>query len=486
MSLNNGFLKVMKYMVIVCLINQINAQENISSLNTDFFPELAVSSDATLRKCNCQANEVYVNDTCSNFPTFVGLYDIVNSNLVKVDTTEYQNIEVNELQCKSPSLKANITADEFAITPNGKLYLHSLGLSFDVENYCIDHLLRNDGGLYWRAEICVLPPPIPRCCLLKSHEENQTYIENCGQENVTFSPPIVEGSDILTWDRLETKDLTLPNCNIGDSVISIHLDNYETSSLLYSPEGPYLFYQPSNLHPLFHISPDEYCLSAVESENYVSYQASFCYPDELIVEKVDCNNSTCVRKCCPLGESYNDSKICTASEGSFDLSKSFYDAKRQIHTKPPDDIKILVGSPDCYLLDVPSTDNKRKQPLLLTSGQLYIQQTETFLSVSEYCLDFKQDSKNNHIFYCAKDQEDVSSFKKLWKQTIMPVFLGISCVFMLATLIIFISVTELRIKLSSQCLVSQVSALLAAYIAYIIILVIKDDVSDPACQTLGE
>lgn len=55
--------------------------------------------------------------------------------------------------------------------------------------------------------------------------------------------------------------------------------------------------------------------------------------------------------------------------------------------------------------------------------------------------------------------------------------------FLLATLGVYLGVAELRDQMYGRCLISMVTAMLAAYICF---LIPADDFSDPSCYIKGE
>ena len=474
---------------------------------------------ATLRKCHCDAHEAISNNECKKIETFVGVFDHSDSDHEKVNTSSYGTIQIGELICQAPKLKATLSDGSFSLLTNGNLILLTLQIIFDEKNYCINHFLDEKEQLQWLAEVCLEPPPIPRCCSYnktKFFEENSmtnallnnksSIIDNynnnisidhpltdCPYANISFSPPIIESSDILIWDNLETFDNLITDCNENSTLITLQLD-YSTQEtiLYYSQFGPYLSHTPSKFQPIIHKSPDEFCLSAERKNvNTTVYSATFCSPKDVLIEEIDCNNHTCVRKCCLEEETYDEAyRLCIPSDRNFEIGKTFYDYKRKIHTYTPQNIKIVSGFPSCnFPIDVKTSDNQRKQPMLLNTGHLYIPQSETILATTHYCIEDKTTLQQNHtriIVYCQVEENKVSQFKQIWKQMILPVFLGISCVFMFITLCVFLSIKEIRNKMSSQCLISQVASLLAAYMTYIVILVSKNEISNTFCQVIGK
>lgn len=76
-------------------------------------------------------------------------------------------------------------------------------------------------------------------------------------------------------------------------------------------------------------------------------------------------------------------------------------------------------------------------------------------------------------------------FQKCTQSTI-PIFkvlMGVSCVFMVMTLGVYLGVAELRDQMYGRCLISLVSAMLTAYIGHMIE---SEDLSDGACYAKGK
>lgn len=191
------------------------------------------------------------------------------------------------------------------------------------------------------------------------------------------------------------------------------------------------------------------------------YVALFCATDPAVQRPLDrklCRDTPCARKCCPLGKflKYNDTNtgVCiytrTAADDWTPQNSSF---GRDV----PSDMRMVFTIPrdrPCYVLH---------EFLLLGNGNLEIEGSFQ-MSLDDYCIDFEVSQGVEGRREAARICPDPKVC--WWKNELQDViFLSVSCVFLLLTVVAYVGTPALRGTNSSRCLVALVvSRLLASLI----------------------
>lgn len=440
--------------------------------------------NATIQKCRCIANSVWSGSDCSQTEqTYVAVMNL-DVNIASKSSTDAFQVTVDEAQCSENQIKISLVpsqgySNQFSLLPNGSLYWQMLAF----EHYCFDHTFDSDGQLSWEADVCVSPPVVPRCC-------HSLAIGSDGSCNAYssrfFSPPVLVNEQEVQWPGGVPERAVSVTCKGYEKLLSRPLDMGDTN-LKYGSGVVSLAWSPGdstqrNQAEGFCVSPDG------ESGRY---NASVCYEDQIAVYQQQCSSATCVRKCCPKGELMYGIE-CVPAGDAFLWTPSFTDASDHVSSVgPPEDLNFLYGVPThCHLFMLDPETVKEDNFLLLSNGELFLPRDggadESFLP-THYCIDnfVSQDKAVEKALICF-DSEPAQPVCSTVKEKLYPSLLLMSSVFLGLTLVVYISVPDIRDKLHGRCLISLVAALFVGYTLLATTRLAAGSLSSSACYFLGE
>lgn len=134
------------------------------------------------------------------------------------------------------------------------------------------------------------------------------------------------------------------------------------------------------------LRPDDFCLNQIAEEptiREVDFAVRYCIPDP-------CNDTNCVRKCCPMGMAVNESsKLCQSSKEPFKFD--FQETSGQIVTPDPDSYILLYGdAPACPygMYALMPEENTEENFYILPNGEIFVTgYPKDENTLREYCFD---------------------------------------------------------------------------------------------------
>ncbi|XP_042206092.1 G-protein coupled receptor Mth-like [Homarus americanus] len=192
------------------------------------------------------------------------------------------------------------------------------------------------------------------------------------------------------------------------------------------------------------------------------YIVFFCRmdPDDQISRDRElCTLKPCVRKCCPRGKFFqndiciyvrNITEMWTPQVSSWSLGMS-------------SDLEIADNLPfDSYDKNCYADDQKKT---LFESGELKV--SGIFMDPEDYCIDFEEHEDTVREVAQLCPQQDACN----WKSEVLdPVLMAVSCVFLAATAMVYITVAELRRTSYSHCFIPMIITLFIKSILILILL----------------
>lgn len=443
---------------------------NVLFCEIDSIPEISgnVLEGANIYKCKCGMNEALdSNGDCTPSSNPVLVWDNVEQKHFVTDIANFSSVTLNPVKCKKGYSKLKLSQFQFLIFTNGLLDNLEMYGDFDAplsSSYCIDQVLE-ESGISLTAEVCQANPAIPTCCPpgYVSREIGKCHWHG---EQIPFNLTLV-GNFLweeynLTEKRIQCKEgeivkrepITYPD-RIGASLIGYPLGSKVKWISLY------------NFSP---VEYQDYCVAATESAGEWRYYAEFCAPDPKLQHLEMCKNSTCLRKCCPLGYIFDTMySVCIPEENHL-IQYTFIESDGRPMEEIPQTTTLVYGFPFCDDSYQLSSDSKERSTLTFTSEGTLITVTSGNYSSLDYCVEgfvYNYTDPNstikNDAIVCIKNFEQNCQ----WRWIISGVLLSISCIFYILTLTIYIAIDKLRSKMVGKCLISQVSALLIAYLTLI-------------------
>ncbi|XP_069194688.1 probable G-protein coupled receptor Mth-like 3 [Procambarus clarkii] len=204
-------------------------------------------------------------------------------------------------------------------------------------------------------------------------------------------------------------------------------------------------------------------LGTQHTEPHPQYIAHFCKIDPLVQRYRDrqvCSRITCLRKCCPPGKflrSGEESPMCIYSDN---YTKS-WTLDGSTHIRDPDSFShfhIIYSIPtneQCFNFD---------NFTIVANG--YLEMEGDQFSQEDYCVDYQEQDSGEikEVVHLCLNLDECG-----WKYRILnPVLMGVSCVFLAATAVVYIFVAELRRDNSSRCIVAMALTTIVTYIIVIV------------------
>ncbi|XP_063607577.1 G-protein coupled receptor Mth2-like [Penaeus indicus] len=441
-------------------------------------PQLPAPSPAnlTLRKCLCGAGQAWDGAQCVDAEeTPVAVMD-QNLREFILDSRDFGQVITEQITCPDLQEPVVLQIEENVVIGSDWTYWKDQQLVF--HEFCIEHTPKLE------VRVCLRPPTIPRCCL-PGH-----VLEKDGsctpRDAIEFKPPVKL--------RLSRQPVHFPDTNAADTVEEVTCQGLAVPHRVdLSGSSDTLLYSVS-IAPLEWLPPSEYARTSevamsycvgVEAGSSISdtkYVAVVCYTDPAKAHRFICANGTCVRKCCAADKILTPSGCRKAAppeeiwEPSLHFNKS-RTPKEDIN----DDLIVVSGLPLCKEFFTLKLEDENDTHFLLGNGSLHVPALRTF-HADKYCLDLNQTNTGKELiaFLCLLSQKKECK----WKVVLILVLQCISCVFLFATLVVYVSVAELRDRTNGRCLISMVAAMLAAYVSFVVNQKSRD-VSDGECLTMG-
>lgn len=457
-----------------------------------FVPDV---SNATLRKCRCEGDQVWDGAACQDVATFVAIIDYWYEQRVSLNTSEFSRVVVGEVHCPEGHRKVVLDSNEpsvpeFSLLESGEVYW--LGVHFP--DYCIDHTLDPNGEpKSWMAHLCLPPPPVSLCCP-KGHAllPNGTCYPTDAALNVPLSMEVA--GQHLSWE-IDAHRSTLTNLTCSPADTLYRRLSSANVSLVYDPRGVMLQWLPpptTTMPATLTNRPmgrEDYCLGVeVDAASRApQYATLFCYKNKTAEHQELCHNATCVRKCCP-DHQIMFGKACVHVQDAHTEWKPTFHHKGSLMpgAPPPKDLTFVHGLPICNgAFKMEPDESEEDRVYLLGDGTLMVPAFSKAFPATLYCLDnfIEPDySVQEHPVVCFEDKSTCTNVQSV----VYPTLLAISCVFLSITLLVYVSVPELHAKVHGKCLVSHVTALLFAYLCLISVQLAHESLPDGACKLMGQ
>lgn len=321
-----------------------------------------------------------------------------------------------------------------------------------------------------------LPLHIPRCC----HDQyalapNHTCIL---QPQPDFEPEVVINGELIgvTNVGMEVVDVA---CGEGEGTATyITLKDASSLLLLVGDTVEFLWMPPGAQD---YMAYQHYCLAmemTIDSFDPPRYVVKVCHFDA----EVACADATCVRKCCPRGESLMDKKSCTPVDEKDEWQPSFSSSEVTVTPAlPPSDLLVVYGFPTCETILI------YDDHILLDTGE--VSTAGLRFSQHEYCIENNNESLSREVqelaMICLRDESNLY-WSCPWKHLVVSVLMSISCVFLAITWIIYVSVPLLRNRNMGRCILSFVSAMFVSFLTIIIMNHHREGFSAVQCSVTGK
>ncbi|CAL4095067.1 unnamed protein product [Meganyctiphanes norvegica] len=453
------------------------------------FPPIDLSN-ATVKKCQCQGNEVLVDGVCKEHTTFMAVLLTYSWVQVPANTSDFGHVKVGKLQCPPNHVEVKRNTHEFSVTEHG--HLIDMGLQFIYVDYCIEHLLDEKGELTWEAYGCLKPPKLHMCC---SDTEILNSTNDCvPNDGKNSPPPLYMEEDPKQFSSLEASDVGMLSCGADEGQLTKVVLNGKKGMLLYHPETPFLMWAPSSSLQ----ESNNYCVAKEDTngDGDLHDVAFVCYVNPLEQHQQKCSNATCIRKCCPRGKIFDYSLGgCALAVNETQLWVPNYHTMEidgpKTGASAPEDLAIVEGMPICStdMFALEPHKNKEDKFHLLKNGSMHVPLYKTSLDSIHYCMDnFNIDNTQivTLALMCfAEDGESHTTRCPIIHNILHPIFLLISAIFLAIVMIVYISIPELHAKVHGKCLVSHSFSLLLAFVFLVIVKWANKDMNIIACKTMA-
>lgn len=455
--------------------SHLDSQLAIANTSKDL-PSPRQSYEAEYVKCRCEGVQAWNGSQCIYMQTNVSVMVPSVKSVVTSLMNDSAGVTVREVQC--PQNYALVFLDfhnpsyQLDILPNGALSWQQ----HEYTDYCLDHTVGFQDEQIWEARVCLPPPPVPRCCLGRMESNADGF--SCSDDlAVPFSPSIVAGDKFAEWPN--SVKYTEMKCNKFEKSVNVSL-NAGQAHLFY--ESGEVWIEWKTAHHITEKQKDGFCVMPQEGGGYM---ASVCYEDHEALHLNYCNNVTCVRKCCPVGEIQGMPDCIPANENQL-WQPSFTDVETLTAVPSPEDLNIMYGRPQCAMF-VADPANEEDKFYLLANGYLFTPALHEMDPPTRYCVDNFQNydlsvSPKALICFTETKSEPVCTMAK---KTLYPALLLISTGFLGLILVIYLSMQDLRNKLHGRCIISLASSFFVAYLL-MAVSYLTDDLPDSPCIALGK
>ncbi|XP_050715081.1 probable G-protein coupled receptor Mth-like 3 isoform X2 [Eriocheir sinensis] len=433
----------------------------ILSLFENHVSAFDIISTLRLRKCFCDKFQAWDGTKClDNIPTALPIYnhtfDGPQKHVIDVqryakgyNTSLFENVTVQDIHCSKGLYRSTLSGD-ILLLPDGRLLRLNTNTALPAESFCVLHLWKN-GIMSFDAHVCLRPPAVPRCCPM-DHLLGRDG--SCYSKKTLKAPPILIGEHEMDWNSLDG-DMIPQTCEEHEYHHYVHLredggqlrDTHPTATLNWSP-------------PVWTASltyATKYCVAMQEGEaGELEFVAQICFKDYSKYHEKQCGAAACVRKCCPENALLYH-RVCVDAFSEEEKWRPSQIPNQTINKE----WKIVTGEPGCPSLP-------HQEPMhLLPNGFLQLAADIPAVPPSQYCVDNLLDAEEN-IDNIALICSLPANTECLWRDKLIKVLMGVSCVFLVVTLGVYLGVAELRDQMYGRCLISLVAAMLTAYIGLMI------------------
>lgn len=438
--------------------------------------ENSASQRRVLSKCQCEANQVLVREECINKTTFINGFNKTAGIPFNVLTTEIGDVRVNDLTCDSSEFAKFLGSNVFLLE-DGVVYDSTNRRYFSPDKYCFEHVLEQ-GPLTVLFKVCQTTPKVSQCCpkgfVLNDASECQS------EKDFVLETQLVDGS---TWKNVSGQ-IGMTECSEGYDRVNATL--YEPSPslvLLFSSTDEVILQKvPKGFESWEKYNSSSFCVAAIKNDRTYTYKAFYCKENSKFAHDKMCSLSDCVRKCCPEKHFYDLSKNQCIKMGDFvrplPFTNESNDDPGKFYETP-----LITGAPLCDAFIKVDYENSTL-PSLQSNGFLSVYITSRLLSPAEYCVEHLKTERGfeGGAFICVPSEDDKCS----WRIPLLVTFESISLVFLLATFIVYVSISELRVRLPNKCLLSKISALFVGFLVLIVITTASDQLSPFGCRFAGK
>lgn len=230
----------------------------------------------SVRKCHCDAGQIYVSHQCRDFETFIPVLFSFHPLSSKIYNTRTINIKmISKVTCKPNQLLVPLKAGSFYIFSNGSLFHIFTGLFYETKDYCIEHVIGRRGNARLDALVCINRPLVPRCCPDKYIFDVNSFTCKYNLYSV-FSPTIIKEPAILKWLTIGGPYVGFPDCTETEVYKKVNLEDRGAADLLYRSNGIFLHWKRSTeIFPDL-IGPDHYCVAVEERKGNFEHSAFYC------------------------------------------------------------------------------------------------------------------------------------------------------------------------------------------------------------------
>ncbi|XP_068204235.1 G-protein coupled receptor Mth-like isoform X2 [Palaemon carinicauda] len=439
------------FFIALGLVCEISVSQDI------YEASFQLPSNLTLRKCICQANQILQGSECVNQETWVPFYVIDVNRIEAIGTGNFSEVEVGDIKCPEGSFKVTLSQNEnMILIIDGQLFWERETIM--LSEYCLENVA---DGL--QAQVCLKQPVVPSCCpsgyILGPGD---SCIENPSLES--FAPPVALNGLPLEATNISQDRVLEITCSALQVERRATLGT-EEGRLEYSTKQVLLLYQVPSYDRL--VEPEEnYCVGIEKLSNgAIQYIAKYCYTDPKVEHHHTCKNVTCIRKCCPANYFLHQTHCFDYEKET--LRPTFYE-KQSLETaiEAPKDLFTVYGRPLCdSFFALKPHEIESDKSFLLRDGTLHVPKQKDFLPDS-YCVDVTMEADGSFqeiALVC-----DEPNVECAWKAVLQTVLSSLSCVFLIATLAVYIGVADLRDRTNGRCLISMIAAMLAAYISLLV------------------
>jgi len=194
--------------------------------------------------------------------------------------------------------------------------------------------------------------------------------------------------------------------------------------------------------------------------------SSFCFDRLLLQDREEvnvillcpCNTKACIRKCCPSGSYLNEDRHCVPDDTDTIRHAPFHDSSsKYFQLNGP----LRCRNGGVYLSrSVSSPNNKQNQYRFLDDGRVEGGELRQPVPVEEYCWDATIDgngSETQKLLYCKRRESSE-------RRVLYGVMILVGAGFLLATLLVYAVLPELRNGLHAKYLMAHTASFLVAYV----------------------
>ncbi|XP_076060185.1 uncharacterized protein LOC143036559 [Oratosquilla oratoria] len=424
---------------------------------------------STIRKCHCGLDNYWQEGKCHSGNTS----EIVSGETDDyiIFTSQWKEVLVRELECPAPNNLLTLDENYFVLMTDGRLKDYQTEELYSTDLYCLDHVPHATHEVALIASVC-LPPPVVPFCHTSALPEEEIHGNTSGVYDHEGQPslklPLLVHYKLQEWD-LTAVHAARPTCDMMERLDRIYL-NGTTSHLMYVGHGHTSLVWKTRDHVTDTRPDSSFCLQR-EREG-TTYEALVCSIDPDKEHESLCSNSTCVRKCCDRGLSFSVySSLCEPVELGVEWQPVFQEASPGY--------TLITGFPLCHMM-VNATEHE--DYVLHRDGTLVLPSLDESYSASEYCLDHTVDIHGSNfsamLVTCARETcPDIATAKGI--------LLLISCVFLLVTIGVYASISELRGLLPSRFLLCYATSLFLGFLGLAIVQLAARQMSKVGCIVAG-